>query len=108
MWYRMFVGTLESLGFTVNPYDKCTANKMIDGKQCTVTWYVDDIKISHVDKSVVTSIIDKLQNEYISTYTYTFKEIDEHIKRYRQNLERQTKFEQKKMKIPQKKSFFHP
>ena len=37
---------------------------MIDGKQCTVTWYVDDIKISHVDKSVVTSIIDKLQNEY--------------------------------------------
>lgn len=30
---------------------------MIEGKQCTIAWNVDDTKISHVDPAVVTSIM---------------------------------------------------
>jgi len=39
---------------------------MIDGKQCTIVWHVDDLKISHVSVSedVVSDIIDLLQKEY--------------------------------------------
>jgi len=37
----------------VNPYEWCVANKMINNKQCTVIWNVDDMKISHVDKNVI-------------------------------------------------------
>ena len=45
------------MGFKLNPYDACVANKTINGKQCTIVWYVDDNKISHVDANVVTEII---------------------------------------------------
>ena len=34
-------------GFILNPYDTCVANCLIKGKQCTILWHVDDLKISH-------------------------------------------------------------
>ena len=37
--------TLQEWGFNINPYDWCVANKMINGKQCTIGWHVDDLKI---------------------------------------------------------------
>jgi hypothetical protein len=49
------------MGFVLNPYDLCVANKTINGKQCTIVWYVDDNKISHVDHNVVTEIIAKIE-----------------------------------------------
>ena len=52
------------MGFVLNPYDKCVANKMVNGKQCTVLWYVDDVKVSHVDRSVVENDITNLEQEF--------------------------------------------
>ena len=34
---------------------------MIQGKQCTIAWYVDNNKISHKDPEVVTMIIYKIE-----------------------------------------------
>ena len=51
MWYNMFTEILEKMGFELNPYDKCVANKMVNGKQCTIVWYVDDVKVSHMEQS---------------------------------------------------------
>jgi hypothetical protein len=48
----------------INPYDLCVANKTIDGKQCTVIWHVDDLKISHVDPRAVTTILNLLDAQY--------------------------------------------
>ena len=42
------------MGFKINLYDPYLANKMIDGKQLTVYWHVDDIKISCVDANEAT------------------------------------------------------
>jgi hypothetical protein len=42
--------------FLSNPYDPCVMNKTIHGKQCTMLWHVDDLKISHVDPEVVTEV----------------------------------------------------
>ena len=64
LWFKLFYGTLQKMGFVINPYDPCIANCLIDGKQCTIAWYVDDMKISHVDPAVVTSIIDKLEKRF--------------------------------------------
>ena len=50
-WYKLFSDTLQKLGFTLNPYDKCVANKMINGKQITKSWFVDDCIVSHVDQN---------------------------------------------------------
>ena len=55
---------LQEWGFTLNPYDSCVANKEIEGQQCTITWHVDDLKISHVAEHVVRSIIQKIQDAF--------------------------------------------
>jgi hypothetical protein len=64
LFYRKLAETLVSWGFAINPYDPCVANKMIDGKQCTVMWHVDDLKISHVWLSVVKDVIGKLKKVF--------------------------------------------
>ena len=48
----------------MNPYDSCVANKQVNGQQCTITWHVDDLKISHVEEHVVRSIIQKIKKEF--------------------------------------------
>ena len=52
LYYKKFRKDIKSIGFEVNPYDICVANRMVNGKQHTVTWYVDDVKSSHVDPKV--------------------------------------------------------
>jgi hypothetical protein len=55
---------LKEWGFEANEYDKCVMNKIIRGKQCTILWHVDDLKISHEHPEVVTDIIDKLEKRF--------------------------------------------
>ena len=43
---------LEEKGYEFNPYDQCVANKMIQGKQHTVRFHVDDLMDSHVNPKV--------------------------------------------------------
>ena len=62
-WERLS-GVLVSWGFVINPYDSCVANKWIDGAQCTITWHIDDLKISHVKEDVLTKIIEDLKAEF--------------------------------------------
>ena len=73
LWYDMFVSVLKDMGFVLNPYDMCVANKTINGKQCTVAWYVDDNKISYVEQEVVDDIVAKIGKRFpgltISTVT---------------------------------------
>jgi len=51
-------------GFEINPHDWCVPNKMINGKQCTVLWHVNDLKMSHVDANVVTSMIGDIEEVF--------------------------------------------
>jgi hypothetical protein len=55
---------LAEHGFEMNPYDVCCMNKIIDGKQCTIVWHVDDLKFSHVKASIVTEIIELVRKEF--------------------------------------------
>jgi hypothetical protein len=64
LFWQKLSSVLVSQGFKINPYDSCVANKAINGSQCTILWHVDDLKISHVDPLVVTSIIDMLSLEF--------------------------------------------
>ena len=82
LWYNLFHNNLIEMSFVLNPYDSCKANCMIGGKQWTIAWYVDDMKISHADPAVVTSIIEKnggafRQNDS-NTGHGTFVSWDEH------------------------------
>ena len=55
---------MKRLGFVLNRYDCCVANKKIKGSQCTITWYVDDLKISHRDIKVVEEVIIAIEEVY--------------------------------------------
>ena len=37
LFYKRLVTDLRKIGFKVNPYDPCVANKMVDGKQMTIS-----------------------------------------------------------------------
>jgi len=64
LWYTLYTEVLHKEGFEINPYDRCVANKVIKGKQCTIAWYVDDNILSHVESSVVDSVIDKIEEYF--------------------------------------------
>ena len=49
LFYLKLKGDSEAIGFEFNPYDQCTANKMINGHQMTVVFHVDELKVSHKD-----------------------------------------------------------
>ena len=53
MFYCKLVSELKDHGFKINDYDLCVATKVVIGKQMAITWHVDDLKISHVDRKVV-------------------------------------------------------
>jgi hypothetical protein len=56
LFYRKFVDDLKNYTspFVINPYDPCVANATIGGKQMTITWHIEDLKISHVDAFRIT------------------------------------------------------
>ena len=67
LYYQCFITDIHGIGFKLNPYDPCVANKEVDGSQLTLMWHVDDIKASHCNKQVITSYIEWLckTNEHI-------------------------------------------
>lgn len=64
LFYKKLVKDLKNEGFVLNEYDPCVANKVVNGKQLTLTWHVDDLKVSHVDKTVVDEFIEWIQEKY--------------------------------------------
>mgnify|MGYP000939170828 CR=1 FL=1 len=63
-WYKLFKSTLETMGFELNPYDKCIANKNINGKQLTICWHVDDCIVSHAEEDVLEEFSKKMIEEF--------------------------------------------
>jgi hypothetical protein len=64
LFWEQLSKQLVDWGFTPNPYDSCVVNKMVDGKQLTVAWHVDDLKILHVSAKVVDDLIADLDSKF--------------------------------------------
>jgi hypothetical protein len=62
--YKKLKKDLESIGFIINPYDPCVANRIIRGSQQTVTWHLDDLKSSHIDPEVNNEFHKWLEDMY--------------------------------------------
>ena len=63
-WKLLVSKLLVSWGSKINPYNWCVANKMINGKQCTILWHLDDLQISHVDAAVNTKVIKRINKKF--------------------------------------------
>jgi hypothetical protein len=64
LWYKEISKYLVSIGFKENSVIPCVFNKIIDGHQCTIILYVDDMLIAHLSKRVVKDITDALDSKY--------------------------------------------
>jgi hypothetical protein len=62
LFWKDLLAKVVSWGHEINPCNWCLAYKMVDGKQCTVLWHVDDLKMSHMDPAVVESLLDLLND----------------------------------------------
>ena len=62
--YHNRIRKLKEWGFELSPYETCVANKIVDGKQCTILWHVDDLNIYHVGSKVFDSIINIFDEEF--------------------------------------------
>ncbi len=66
LFYKKISADLQNYKapFVINPYDPCIANTIIIGKQMTITWHVDDLKVLHVDPFQITIFAAYLASIY--------------------------------------------
>ena len=65
LFYRKLKKELEDYVFTINEMDPCVTNMTTkSGKQITVIWHVDDLKISCVDSFEITRLWSYLNKLY--------------------------------------------
>jgi hypothetical protein len=64
LFYRKLVSELKMMGFMINPYNPCVANKFANGSQMTLRWHVDNLKISHKNMVNIMVFIQKLKQIY--------------------------------------------
>lgn len=72
IWYDKITGVLRGMGFEPNEVDPCVLNKMINGKQCTILLYVDDLLITCVDESAMREVIKQLEDAFEGDVKHSF------------------------------------
>ena len=60
-WYTLYIDTLQKKGYVINPYAFCVSSKIIEGKQYTIVWFVDDNKAYHVKPKIIDKLISDLK-----------------------------------------------
>ena len=64
LFYLKLRADLKEHGFSMNEYDPCVANKMVNRKQMTVTWHVNNLKAYHEDDFELTKLVMFLERRY--------------------------------------------
>ena len=62
--YKKLAKLFTQWEFKMNPYDLCVWNMMVNGKQLTIIFHIDDLMMSHKNPNIVTLYIRKLEKEY--------------------------------------------
>ena len=50
--------------FELNPYERFVSDKMVNDKQCTLVWYVEYKKVSHMEIEEVEDLINNFKNYF--------------------------------------------
>jgi len=62
--YKKLARSLASWGLIMNPYEPCVWNCIIEGKQLTTLFHIDDLMLAHLQPQIVTEHIKKLDGVY--------------------------------------------
>jgi hypothetical protein len=79
LFYRKLVSELKEMGFEINPYDPCVANKIVNGTQITIRWQVDDLMMSHVSQDKIMKIVQEIKNIYGENLTKNIGKIHDYL-----------------------------
>jgi hypothetical protein len=79
LFYRKLVSELKKMGFEINPYDPCVANKMVNGTQMTIRWHVDDLMMSHVSRDEIIKIVQEIKNIYGENLTKNVGKVHDYL-----------------------------
>ena len=79
LFYRKLVSELRKMGFTINPYDPCVANKTVNGTQMTIRWHVDDLMISHVSQDKIMRVVQGIKDIYGENPAETVGTVHEYV-----------------------------
>lgn len=77
-FWEQVLEDLTELGFEVNPYDWCVANRTVNGTQQTVGWHVDDFLISHKDQRANEELANWFNTKYGQRTPVTIRQGKEH------------------------------
>jgi Reverse transcriptase (RNA-dependent DNA polymerase) len=69
LWYEELASTLQAIGFTKNPYDVCSFNRVHEDTVDRVLVYVDDLFITSRSEKVLVNISDTLRTKYEAVTT---------------------------------------
>jgi hypothetical protein len=67
-YYKKVMKSLTKQGYKINPYNGCVANKVVKGRQVTISFHIDDRKRSHKSSAVIDNTIAWLRVEYKSIF----------------------------------------
>ena len=57
LFYEKLAVQLHEWGYVMNPYNACTFNKMVNGKQITVHFFEDNLHISCENMETIEELI---------------------------------------------------
>ena len=63
-WEKLQAKLVNDWGFTPNQYDSCVVNNKVNGKQLTMAWHVDDLKVSHKEDNILDEFIGMMEEEF--------------------------------------------
>ena len=78
-FYLKFRSDIEAYGFKVKRYGPCVNNADINGNQMTVTWHVDDLKVSHKDPFEIIKFAHYLSIQYGKKTTVKRGKVHEYL-----------------------------
>ena len=64
IWYEKLTGVLLDMGFVPNKVDPCVLNKTINGQQCTIMVYVDDLLVTCKEQAGLNQVITQLEETF--------------------------------------------
>ena len=68
LFYKKLATQLHNWDYIMNPYDSCTFNKMVNGKQITVQFIINDLHISCEDMGEIDKLIKDLNNKFRTNF----------------------------------------
>ncbi len=79
LFYRKLVSELPEMGFEINPYDPCVANKTVNGTQMTIRWHVDDLMISHLSQDEIMKVVRGIKDIYGESLAETVGTVHDYL-----------------------------